>query len=70
MNFIFDLDGTIGNTLPLCVEAFHKAVEPFIGRTLSHKGDPKSSFLYIGDAPGDILAGWTRRSGKTQVISA
>ena len=32
---IFDLDGTIGNTLPLCVAAFKKAIEPLAGRVLS-----------------------------------
>lgn len=32
---IFDLDGTIGNTLPLCIAAFKKAIEPLAGRTLS-----------------------------------
>ncbi|WP_458120441.1 HAD family hydrolase [Paenibacillus sp. Z6-24] len=32
---IFDLDGTIGNTEPLCVEAFHQAVEPWAGRKIS-----------------------------------
>jgi phosphoglycolate phosphatase-like HAD superfamily hydrolase len=35
MNFIFDLDGTVGNTLPLCIAAFRKAIEPFLGRSLS-----------------------------------
>jgi phosphoglycolate phosphatase-like HAD superfamily hydrolase len=34
---IFDLDGTIGNTLPLCIAAFRKAVEPLLGRILSDK---------------------------------
>lgn len=32
---IFDLDGTLGNTIPLCVEAFRIAIEPLIGRTIS-----------------------------------
>lgn len=32
---IFDLDGTIGNTLPLCITAFRKAIEPLSGRSLS-----------------------------------
>nr|WP_221401516.1 HAD hydrolase-like protein [Paenibacillus phyllosphaerae] len=32
---IFDLDGTIGNTLPLCIRAFKNAIEPLAGRTLS-----------------------------------
>ena len=35
MNIIFDLDGTLGNTLPLCIAAFRRAIEPCLGRTLS-----------------------------------
>ncbi len=33
----FDLDGTIGDTLPLCVEAFKRAIEPLAGRTFTNK---------------------------------
>jgi len=33
--FIFDLDGTIANTLPLCIEAFRKSIEPLANRRLS-----------------------------------
>ncbi len=32
---IFDLDGTLANTLPLCISAFRKSTEPLIGRSLS-----------------------------------
>lgn len=32
---LFDLDGTLANTLPLCIEAFRLAVEPAAGRSLS-----------------------------------
>jgi phosphoglycolate phosphatase-like HAD superfamily hydrolase len=32
---IFDLDGTLANTLPLCVAAFQKSIEPLINRTVS-----------------------------------
>ena len=32
---IFDLDGTIANTLPLCIEAFRKSIEPLANRKLS-----------------------------------
>ncbi|MFP5079646.1 HAD family hydrolase [Pedobacter sp. JCM 36344] len=32
---IFDLDGTLGNTLPLCISAFRKSIEPLINHTLS-----------------------------------
>ncbi|MDO3411714.1 HAD family hydrolase [Saccharibacillus sp. CPCC 101409] len=34
---IFDLDGTLGNTLPLCIAAFKKAIEPLAGRSLSDR---------------------------------
>ena len=33
----FDLDGTIGNTLPMCIQAFKKATRPYIGHELSDK---------------------------------
>ncbi len=33
---IFDLDGTIGDTMPLCTAAFRKAVEPYLGRPMSN----------------------------------
>lgn len=32
---IFDFDGTIANTLPLCIAAFRKAIEPLAGTYLS-----------------------------------
>lgn len=32
---IFDLDGTLANTLPLCIEAFRQSVEPLINRSTS-----------------------------------
>ncbi len=32
---IFDLDGTLANTIPLCLAAFRKAVEPLVHRPLS-----------------------------------
>lgn len=31
----FDLDGTIGDTLPMCIQAFKKATRPYVGRELS-----------------------------------
>lgn len=31
----FDLDGTIGDTIPMCIKAFKKAVEPYAMRKLS-----------------------------------
>lgn len=35
MNILFDLDGTIGNTLPLCIEAFRRSIEPLAKRRLT-----------------------------------
>lgn len=32
---IFDMDGTICDTLPLCITAFKKAIEPLAGKNLS-----------------------------------
>jgi phosphoglycolate phosphatase-like HAD superfamily hydrolase len=32
---IFDFDGTLADTLPLCVEAFRRAAEPLVGRSLT-----------------------------------
>ncbi|MEO6455514.1 MAG: HAD hydrolase-like protein [Ginsengibacter sp.] len=32
---IFDLDGTLANTLPLCIKAFRQSVEPLIMRSIS-----------------------------------
>ena len=32
---LFDLDGTIGNTLPLCLTAFRESIEPLAGRSLT-----------------------------------
>lgn len=32
---IFDLDGTLANTLPLCIQAFRRAVEPLANRVLT-----------------------------------
>ncbi len=34
---IFDLDGTLGDTIPLCIQAFHEALEPIIHRKLTDK---------------------------------
>lgn len=32
---IFDLDGTLGDTLPLCIRAFRASIEPLAARSLS-----------------------------------
>lgn len=33
----FDLDGTIADTIPMCIAAFEEAVSPYVGHTLSKK---------------------------------
>ena len=33
----FDLDGTIGDTVPMCIRAFEKAVSPYAGHILSER---------------------------------
>lgn len=33
----FDLDGTIGDTIPMCIEAFRKAISPYAGYFLTDK---------------------------------
>ena len=32
---IFDLDGTLANTLPLCIQAFRQSIEPIVNRPIS-----------------------------------
>lgn len=32
---IFDLDGTLANTLPLCIRAFRQSVEPLVNRNIT-----------------------------------
>lgn len=32
---IFDFDGTLADTLPLCIRAFRSSIEPHLGRTVS-----------------------------------
>ncbi len=34
---IFDLDGTIADTLPLCIAAFKKSIEPLLGAEISEQ---------------------------------
>ncbi|MDP0498263.1 MAG: HAD family hydrolase [Verrucomicrobiota bacterium JB024] len=34
-NILFDFDGTLADTLPLCISAFRRAIEPLCGRALS-----------------------------------
>ncbi|UOY08267.1 HAD-IA family hydrolase [Muricauda sp. SCSIO 64092] len=50
---IFDLDGTIGNTLPLCVKAFRNAIEPLIDRKVT---DSEIIATFGPSEEGTILA--------------
>jgi len=34
---IFDLDGTIADTLPLCIAAFKKSIEPLLGKAITEE---------------------------------
>ncbi|QAA32158.1 HAD family hydrolase [Clostridium manihotivorum] len=31
----FDFDGTVGDTIPMCIEAFKKSVSPYLGHDLT-----------------------------------
>lgn len=59
---IFDLDGTIGDTLPICVQAFQNSVEPLSGKKLtmeeiiSHFG-PSEEGVIAALLPGRYEAG-------------
>ncbi len=35
--FIFDLDGTLANTLPICIKAYQQAFEHFLGRPFTEQ---------------------------------
>jgi phosphoglycolate phosphatase/pyrophosphatase PpaX len=50
---IFDLDGTLANTLPLCIQAFRNSVEPLINRTVS---DPEIIATFEPSEEGTIMA--------------
>lgn len=65
MNIIFDLDGTIGNTLPLCIAAFRRALEPCLGRSLS---DDEIS-AHFGRSEEGIIAALAGDSYNTAIES-
>ena len=50
---IFDIDGTLANTIPLCIEAFRQAVEPLVHRHLS---DDEIVATFGPDEEGSIKA--------------
>src|SRR4051794_37931939 len=49
---IFDIDGTLADTVPLCVEAFRQAVEPQLHRPLS---DEEIKAAFGPDEEGTII---------------
>lgn len=59
---IFDLDGTIANTLPLCIEAFRQSVEPLINRAVTDEEiiatfGPSEEGTIMALAPGNYNKG-------------
>lgn len=48
---IFDLDGTIGDTLPLCVKAFQQAIEPLGGIRLT----PQEVIAHFGPSEEGVI---------------
>ena len=52
----FDLDGTVANTLPLCIRSFQQAVSPYAGHALARE---EITSLFGKDETGmvKILAG-------------
>lgn len=59
---IFDLDGTLANTLPLCIRAFRQSVEPLVNRFLSDEEiisqfGPSEEGTIMAFAPNDYEKG-------------
>jgi len=59
---IFDLDGTLANTLPLCIAAFRSAIEPLANRTVSDEEiiatfGPSEEGTILALAPNDFDKG-------------
>lgn len=49
---IFDLDGTLANTLPLCIQAFRQSIEPLVNRPIS---DPEIIATFGPSEEGTIM---------------
>lgn len=59
---IFDLDGTLANTLPLCIQAFRASVQPLVRRAVSDEEivatfGPSEEGTIMALAPDDYDAG-------------
>lgn len=50
---IFDLDGTLGDTLPMCIEAFRRTIRAHTGMTV----DDEAVTRYFGASDRGVLAG-------------
>jgi phosphoglycolate phosphatase-like HAD superfamily hydrolase/ADP-ribose pyrophosphatase YjhB (NUDIX family) len=65
---IFDFDGTLADTLPLCVEAFRRASAPLVGRELSDEqimatfgpAEEGSVYRLAPNAPTECLEAYLR----------
>ena len=51
---IFDLDGTVGDTVPLCIKAFKKSIEPLINKNVS---DEEIIATFGPSEEGTIISG-------------
>lgn len=61
-NILFDFDGTLADTLPLCISAFRRAIEPLSGRPLSDADiietfGPSEEGTIAALAPGHVARG-------------
>ncbi len=59
---IFDLDGTLANTLPLCIQAFRQSIEPLVSRSVSDEEiiatfGPSEEGTIMALAPGSYEKG-------------
>ena len=63
---LFDLDGTLGNTLPVCIGAFRRAVEPFAGREVSD-AEIVATFGPSEEGTVHVLAPEPRRRGSRRL---
>ncbi|MCT4591164.1 MAG: HAD hydrolase-like protein [Carboxylicivirga sp.] len=50
---VFDLDGTVGDTVPLCIKAFRKSIEPLINQRIT---DDQIKATFGPSEEGTILA--------------
>lgn len=56
----FDLDGTIADTIPMCIEAFKQAVTPYASKILSEDDIVKT----FGLNEEGMIKRWLQKTGK------